>query len=98
MNVFITFLMMVVPILLFFALINYLYYKNWTSIYIALNDESYFRVINKLRQAGIRYKTKNSFNQTNTPMFGGNRQRHYEIYVQDKDVNRAYEQLHSKRY
>ncbi|MGG3560645.1 hypothetical protein ABES03_03365 [Neobacillus rhizosphaerae] len=98
MNVFITFLMIVVPILLFFGLINYLYYKNWTSIYIALNDESYFRAISKLRQAGIRYKTKNSFNQTTTPMFGGNRQRHYEIYVKDKDVNYAIQQLHSKGY
>ncbi|MDR6121072.1 hypothetical protein QFZ87_000669 [Bacillus sp. SLBN-46] len=95
MNGLMTFLMIVIPILLFFALINYFYYKNWTSIYIALNDESYFRAISKLRQAGIRYKTKNSFNQTNTPMFGGIRQRHYEIYVKDKDVTNAYHQLHS---
>ncbi|MDQ1143663.1 hypothetical protein QE429_000490 [Bacillus sp. SORGH_AS 510] len=97
MNVLIPFLMMVVPILLFFALINYLYYKNWTSIYIALDDKSYFRAISKLKQAGIRYRTKNSFNQTNTPMFGGIRQRHYEIYVKDEDVNHANAQLHSKR-
>lgn len=85
---------MFVPVLLIYGIVDILSDRGWTSVYTALDDENYFRVVSKLKQAGIHYKTKSSFNLTTTP-FGGNRQRHYEIYVKEKDVNSAYHELHS---
>ncbi|NRD77076.1 hypothetical protein HPT25_06140 [Bacillus sp. BRMEA1] len=95
MNAYAAFFILFIPVLLIYGTIQYFSFKNWTSVYIALNDDSYFQAISKLKQAGVRYKIKSSFDQTSTPMFGGNRQRHYEIYVKEKDAHYASQQLYS---
>ncbi|CRK82770.1 hypothetical protein [Neobacillus massiliamazoniensis] len=95
MNVFIIFLIIFAPILLLFATINYFSYKNWIAVYIALNDENYFRAVGKLKQTGIQYKTKTLFNPNTTPMFGGDRQRQYEIYVKKHDIHIASQNINS---
>lgn len=95
MDILIPFLLMFVPVLLVFGIIDYFSYRNWTSVFTAFNDEDYFRAVSKLKQAGIRYKTKSLFNQTSTPMFGGNRQAQYEIFVKEQDVNAASHKLNS---
>jgi hypothetical protein len=82
------------PILLVYGIIDFLSYKNWTSVYTALDDETYFRVVGKLKQAGIRYRTKSQMNVTTT-YFGGNRQKLYEIYVKKEDISKASHALHS---
>lgn len=93
-SVWVAFLIMFIPVLVVYGVVEIFSEKGWTSVYTALDDESYFRVVGKLKQAGIRYKTKSSFNLTTTP-FGGNRQRHYEIFVKEEDANNAYYALHS---
>jgi flagellar biosynthesis/type III secretory pathway M-ring protein FliF/YscJ len=94
MNLLVILVIMFGPILLVFGIINFISYKNWTSVYTALDDETYFRVVDKLKQAGIRYKTKSQTNLTTAP-FGGNRQRNYEIYVKKEDAGNASCKLHS---
>jgi hypothetical protein len=95
MNIIFIFFIIFTPILLIFSMIDYFSYRNWTSIIITFNDEHYFKVVDKLKQAGIQYKTKSLFNQTTTQMFGGNRQRQYEIYVKKNDTHKATQQLNS---
>ncbi|MEH7009761.1 hypothetical protein V7087_02935 [Neobacillus niacini] len=77
------------PILLIYSLIDYFAYRQWSLLYLALRDESYFALTEKLKQAGIKYRTKNIVNQTVSPMFGDNRYRQYEIYVKKSDVEKA---------
>lgn len=94
MSVLVAFLIMFIPILLVYGMVDFLSYKNWTSVYTALDDENYFKVVGKLKQEGIPYKTRSQINLTTTP-FGGNRQRHYEIYVKKEDANKAFHKLNS---
>lgn len=96
MNPFVAMLIIFAPIFLIFGFINFLRFKNWTLIYTALNDEVYMRTMGKLKNAGIKYKTKSLTNQTNTMAFGGDSPRHYEIYVRPKDVYQANASLHTK--
>ncbi len=53
-----------------------------------MGDDNYFKVIGKLKQEGIKYRTKSLFNQNLTP-FGGDRFRQYEIYIMNQDVEKA---------
>lgn len=94
MSIFVAFLVLFVPILLIYGIINFFSFKNWTSVFIALDDEQYFRAAAKLNQAGIHYKTKSPINLNTTPMFGGNRQRQYEIFVKKEDADIASRELH----
>ncbi|WML41600.1 hypothetical protein RCG19_08105 [Neobacillus sp. OS1-2] len=95
MDIILPFILLFVPVLLVFGIIEYVSYRKWTSVLITFNDEDYFRAIGKLNQVGIKYRTKSIFNQTSTPMFGGNRQMQYEIFVKEQDVPIAFQKLNS---
>jgi hypothetical protein len=93
-NLLVVVLIMFGPILLVYGIVDFLSYKNWTLVYTALDDETYFKVAGKLKNAGIRYRTKSQMNETTT-YFGGNRQKHYEIYVKKEDMSNTSHELHS---
>jgi hypothetical protein len=69
--------------------------SNRVVLYIALNDEDYFRIAGKLQTANILYTVKVPFDMKmpNETMFPTNRTRTYEIYVKREDEYKAREAI-----
>jgi hypothetical protein len=69
--------------------------RNRVVLYIALNDEDYFRVVGQLQTANIRYTVKAPFDMKmpRGTMFSTDRTRTYEIYVKREDEYKAQEAI-----
>lgn len=67
--------------------------SNRVVLYIALNDEDYFRVARLLQTANIRYTVKSPFDMKmpRGTMFSTDQTRTYEFYVKREDEHKAQE-------
>jgi len=64
---------------------------KYSLVYTALSDEECMRIIGKLRDSGVKYKTKiRGIYATSTRGFGwGRKQSQYDIYVKKEDACNA---------
>jgi hypothetical protein len=68
--------------------------RSRVVLYIALNDEDYFRVVGQLQTANIRYTVESPFDmKMPRGMFSTDRTRTYEIYVKREDEYNAQEAI-----
>jgi hypothetical protein len=66
--------------------------RNWKLLYTAFGSENYFKVIGKLKSAGIKHKTKSRVNLGHENNFKDFTQ--YDIYVKKEDEHKTQTALH----
>lgn len=69
--------------------------RNWKLIYTTFGNEEYFKIISKLKDAGIKYKVVTPFRgmDTRNVRFIDNTQ--YDIYVKKEDEHKAIGAFHT---
>jgi len=68
--------------------------RKWKLIYTAFGYNSYFTIAAKLKNAGVKYKTKTPLNFSDAERFKDNTQ--YDIYVKKGEEHLVYAALHGK--
>lgn len=70
-------------------------YKYWTCIYTAFGNDNYFKVIAKLENEGIQFKTKTPMNLGSTDFQNRNKTTQYDVFVKKEDEQAAQRAIHS---
>lgn len=79
--------------LIVFLSLKMVFNRNWKLVYTAFGHDDYFRVIGKLKQGGVLYKTKSPVNLEEPSRFKDMTQ--YDIYVKKEDEHIALNVLHN---
>lgn len=79
------------------SLIQYLSNRKWTLIYTAYGSENYFGVIEKLKTAGVHFKSKSPINLRSNETRSKDYTQ-YDIYVKKEEEHLAYEALQGNKH
>ncbi|MGE7765072.1 hypothetical protein [Peribacillus sp. NPDC096540] len=69
-------------------------YKYWTCIYTAFGDDNYFKVIAKLENEGIQFKTKTPMNLGSKDFQSRHKTTQYDVFVKKEHEQIAQRALH----
>jgi hypothetical protein len=61
--------------------------RNWKLIYTAFGDDNYFKIVSKLNEDGVKYRTEIPGNLRTPRTYNDNTQ--YDIYVKKEDEHKA---------
>ncbi|CAH0346631.1 hypothetical protein [Bacillus sp. CECT 9360] len=66
--------------------------RKWKLIFTTFGHENYFKVVAKLKNAGVKYKIKTPLNVNDRQRFNDNSQ--YDIYVKKEEEHLAQRAMH----
>lgn len=69
-------------------------YKYWTCIYTAFGNDNYFKVIAKLENEGIQFKTKTPMNLGSQDFQNRNETTQYDVFVKKEHEQIAQRAVH----
>ncbi len=76
------------------GLFRMLFSKYRHLVYTAFGNEQYFKVVGKLKQGGVQYRTDIKRNPNTYQTIGHNDNAQYDIYVKEEDKHKAQEAIH----
>lgn len=69
-------------------------YKYWTCIYTAFGNDNYFKVIAKLENEGIQFKTKTPMNLGSQDFQNRHKTTQYDVFVKKEHEQIAQRAVH----
>ncbi len=76
-------------------IVEYLFSNKKSLIYSAFGQKDYFRVVDRLRNSGVKYRVRTIRDMSSRQIHKDNFTQ-YDIYVKEEDVGKAQEAIHKR--